>query len=93
MGEGPYKKDRRWADGWRIDREAVLGSVWERDLRNRTEVWRILHSIAYGTTIRIIDIMGTHDISIKEGTYPFVYYNELLPSEYYFLDAEGNEVP
>ena len=45
------------------------------------------------TTIRTIDIMGTHDISIKEGTYPFVYYNELLPSEYYFLDAEGKEVP
>ena len=45
------------------------------------------------TTIRIIDITGTHDISIKEGTYPFVYYNELLPSEYYFLDAEGKEIP
>ena len=44
------------------------------------------------TTIRIIDITGTHDISIKEGTYPFVYYNELLPSEYYFLDAEGKEI-
>ena len=45
------------------------------------------------TTIRIINITGTHDISIKEGTYPFVYYNELLPSEYYFLDAEGKEIP
>ena len=45
------------------------------------------------TTIRITDIVGTHDISIREGAYPFVYYNELLPSEYYFLDAEGNEVP
>lgn len=45
------------------------------------------------TTIRITDILGTRDISIKEGAYPFVYYNELLPSDYYFLDAEGNEVP
>ena len=45
------------------------------------------------TTIRITDILGAHDISIKEGAYPFVYYNELLPSEYYFLDAEGKEIP
>ena len=45
------------------------------------------------TTIRITDILGTRDISIKEGAYPFVYYNELLPSEYYFLDAEGKEIP
>ena len=43
-------------------------------------------------TIRITDNSGTQDIAIEKDVYPFVYYNNLLPSEYLFLDAEGNEI-
>ena len=43
-------------------------------------------------TIRITDNSGTQDIAIEKDVYPFVYYNDLLPSEYLFLDAEGNEI-
>lgn len=43
-------------------------------------------------TIRITDNSGTQDITIEKDVYPFVYYNDLLPSEYLFLDAEGNEI-
>ena len=43
-------------------------------------------------TIRITDNSGIQDIAIEKDVYPFVYYNDLLPSEYLFLDAEGNEI-
>ena len=43
-------------------------------------------------TIRITDNSSTQDIVIEKDVYPFVYYNNLLPSEYLFLDAEGNEI-
>lgn len=43
-------------------------------------------------TIRITDNSGTQDIAIEKDAYPFIYYNNLLPSEYVFLDAEGTEI-
>ena len=42
--------------------------------------------------IEITDNSGTHKISIEKGTYPYVFYNNLLPSEYAFLDKDGNEI-
>lgn len=44
-------------------------------------------------TIQITDDSGTQAIAIEKDAYPFIYYNEQIPSEYYFLDAEGNEIP
>ena len=32
------------------------------------------------------------EINIEDEEYPFHYYYELLPQEYIFLDAEGNEI-
>lgn len=32
------------------------------------------------------------EVEIGEGEYPFHYYYELLPQDYIFLDAEGNEI-
>ena len=32
------------------------------------------------------------EVEIGEGEYPFHYYYELLPQDYVFLDAEGNEI-
>lgn len=32
------------------------------------------------------------EVKIEDGEYPFHYYYELLPQEYVFLDAEGNEI-
>ncbi len=32
------------------------------------------------------------EVEIGEGDYPFHYYYELMPQEYIFLDAEGNEL-
>ncbi len=32
------------------------------------------------------------EVEIGDGEYPFHYYYELLPQEYIFLDAEGNEI-
>ena len=43
-------------------------------------------------TIRITDNSGTQNIEIEKDVYPFVYYNDLLPSEYLFLDAAGKEI-
>lgn len=43
-------------------------------------------------TVRIIDNSGTHDVAIEKDAYPFVFYNDLPPNEYYFLDANGNEI-
>lgn len=41
-------------------------------------------------TIRIDDYAGVKEIEVTE--YPFIYYNSLLPREYTFLDADGNEI-
>lgn len=41
-------------------------------------------------TIRIDDYTGVKEIEVTE--YPFIYYNSLLPREYTFLDADGNEI-
>ena len=43
-------------------------------------------------TIRITDNTGTHDIAIEKNAYPFIYYNNLRPHEYVFLDENGNEL-
>ncbi|MGN0553598.1 MAG: lipoprotein [Oscillospiraceae bacterium] len=43
-------------------------------------------------TLRITDINGIHDIAIEEGAYPYIWYSEIIPSEYKFLDAEGSEI-
>ena len=42
--------------------------------------------------VRITDNSGTHEVAIEKDEYPFVFYNELLPSEYYFLDKNGNVI-
>ncbi len=46
------------------------------------------------TAIRIIEDGVTRDIAIEKDAYPYIYSMEQPSSfEYYFLDAEGNEVP
>lgn len=44
------------------------------------------------TAIRITDGAGTRDIPVEKAAYPFIYYMEQIPSSYYFLDVDGNEV-
>ena len=41
-------------------------------------------------TIKIDDYSGVKEIEVTE--YPFIYYNDLLPSEYFFLDENGEEL-
>lgn len=43
-------------------------------------------------TLKITDSNSTKEINIDENAYPFIYYNELLPTAYAFLDAQGNEL-
>lgn len=60
---------------------AVL--LWQRSyafLINNTEC----------RTLRITDENGLHNIEIDR--YPFLWYNEEIPSEYLFLDENGNEI-
>lgn len=42
--------------------------------------------------IRIIDNSDIIDISIDKDVYPFVYHHELIPTEYEFLDENGNVI-
>ncbi len=42
--------------------------------------------------IRITDHSGTKNVNIKDDSYPFVYYNDTIPSEYVFLDADGEKM-
>lgn len=44
------------------------------------------------STVKITDKTGTHEIAIEKDSYPYLIYNELIPSEYIFLDADGNEL-
>lgn len=41
-------------------------------------------------TLRIIDENGLHNIEIDQ--YPYLWYNEEIPSKYLFLDENGNEI-
>lgn len=43
-------------------------------------------------TIRITDEEGTQDIAIGQGAYPYLLFWETIPTEYQFLDADGNEI-
>lgn len=44
-------------------------------------------------SVQITDGTGTHTVEItEENTYPFTFYQEVIPSEYSFLDASGNEL-
>lgn len=43
-------------------------------------------------TLKITDSNSTKEINIDENAYPFIYYNELLPTAYGFLDAQGNKL-
>lgn len=43
-------------------------------------------------TLKITDSNSTKEINIDENAYPFIYYNELLPTAYAFLDAQGNKL-
>ena len=35
---------------------------------------------------------GTHEEIIEKDAYPYVFYRSSVPSEYIFIDAEGNEL-
>lgn len=41
-------------------------------------------------SVRITDNSGTHEQKIEKDAYPYVFYNSLIPSEYEFLDENGN---
>ena len=41
-------------------------------------------------TLKITDANGIHNIGINE--YPFIWYNENIPSEYLFLDENNNDI-
>ncbi len=43
-------------------------------------------------TVKITDNSGTHETTIEKDSYPYVFYNNLIPSEYVFLDKDGNEI-
>ncbi len=43
-------------------------------------------------TIRITDGTGTYDEVIENDCYPYVFYTNGVPSEYVFLDSNGNEL-
>ena len=45
------------------------------------------------TAVRITEEKGTYEEQIGNSKYPWIFYCESLPTEYRFLDAEGNEIP
>lgn len=43
-------------------------------------------------SVKITDETGTHEEMIGKDDYPYVFYCSSVPSEYIFIDAEGNEI-
>lgn len=43
--------------------------------------------------VRIAGEAGTLDEKIEKDSYPYIFYYNGMPSEYAFLDADGNEIP
>lgn len=58
--------------------------------------WRRAYSFCINNprckTVRITDESGTYDEVIEKDSYPYVFMTKGLPTEYLFLDAEGNEI-
>ena len=44
------------------------------------------------TAIQITDPAGIHIIPDEKGACPYILYYELIPAEYLFLDADGEEI-
>ena len=44
------------------------------------------------TSVRLTTANGTREEMIEANAYPYVFYCPELPSEYVFLDADGNEL-
>ena len=42
--------------------------------------------------IKITDNSGTREHTIEKPAYPYVFYTDLIPSEYVFLDKNGNKI-
>ena len=42
--------------------------------------------------VRITDDNGTHEEQIGSNKYPWIFYCESIPTEYVFLDTQGNEL-
>lgn len=63
--------------------EDIAALQWQRG-------YSFLINSAKCKTLKITDTDGAHTIDINE--YPFVWYNETMPSEYLFLDIDGNEI-
>ncbi len=43
-------------------------------------------------SVKITDENGTHEETIDSESYPYVFYEPMIPSEYLFLDSDGNEL-
>ena len=43
-------------------------------------------------SVKITDETGTHEEIIEKDAYPYVFYRSSVPSEYIFIDDEGNEL-
>lgn len=43
-------------------------------------------------SVKITDETGTHEETIAKDAYPYVFYCSSVPSEYIFIDAEGNKL-
>lgn len=43
-------------------------------------------------TVRIVDNNGIRDYVNEKEVYPYIFYNSQIPSEYVFLDKNGNEI-
>ena len=58
--------------------------------------WNQLYSFIVNDSncisVKITDETGTHEEMIGKDAYPYVFYCSSVPSEYVFIDAEGNEL-
>lgn len=43
-------------------------------------------------SVKITGDNGIHEEKVEKGVHPYVFYYPSIPSEYVFLDAEGNEL-
>ena len=58
---------------------------------NRNQLYSFIVNDSNCISVKITDETGTHEeIIIEEDAYPYVFYLASIPSEYIFIDAEGN---
>ena len=70
----------------------ILGQVQDIAVLNWNRGFAFVINNPDCASVKITDENGIHEEKIDPESYPYVFYEPMVPSEYLFLDSNGNEL-